>query len=172
MKCGSKKFDRRIGALEVGLNQVAQGGGGVNAAPIEGAGVEMTGGRIYWPLGRIVTFRTTIYDDWNSGQSNPRNTQQRGREGGGEVTDERHLAKLVQLARAPDEKGFSDRRIRLVTNFLMGIIHLYRPGAGTTATSSSSFSWISIFHLDGTTAPLLSPLLVETEFKHGEGVEK
>lgn len=43
----------------------------MNAAPIEGAGVEMTGGRIYWPLGRIVTFRTTIYDDWNSGQSNP-----------------------------------------------------------------------------------------------------
>lgn len=165
-----RSADRRIGGGPESGG--ARRGRGVNAAPIEGAGVEMTGGRIYWPLGRIVTFRTTIYDDWNSGQSNLRNTQQRGREGGGEVTDERHLAKLVQLARAPDEKGFSDRRIRLVTNFLMGIIHLYRPSAGTTATSSSSFSWISIFHLDGTTAPLLSPLLVETEFKHGEGVEK
>lgn len=122
-----RSADRRIGG---GPESGGARRGGVNAAPIEGAGVEMTGGRIYWPLGRIVTFRTTIYDDWNSGQSNPRNTQQRGREGGGEVTDERHLAKLVQLARAPDEKGFSDRRIRLVTNFLMGIIHLYRPGAG------------------------------------------
>ena len=31
-------------------------------------GGQMTGKRIYWLLGTIVTFGTTIYDDWNSGQ--------------------------------------------------------------------------------------------------------
>lgn len=54
----------------------------------------MTGGRIYWPLGRIVTFRATIYDDWNgSGQSRrpvTRAATMAGREGRGKVTkDER-----------------------------------------------------------------------------------
>lgn len=56
---------------------------------------------------------------------------------GAKLRDERHLAKLVQLARTPDEKGFGDRRIRLVTNFLIGIIHLYRPAGGTTPTPPS-----------------------------------
>lgn len=38
------------------------------ATPIEATGGQMTGKRIYWLLGTIVTFGTTIYDDWNSGQ--------------------------------------------------------------------------------------------------------
>lgn len=84
---------------------------------------------------------------------------------GAKLRDERHLAKLVQLARTPDEKGFGDRRIRLVTNFLIGIIHLYRPAGGTTPTPTlppSCYSrWTSIFHLDGNDAPFL----LETEFK-------